>query len=115
MLPRLHQIDNSFINIYREIGKKKYVEKTSLTVINPMEKLDFVEINNQIGKVFLREEIMRNWNQEIDENLDETFLLFKQLEIDSILAWGLAVNEIYNSLEVNFPILQYLNSPEIII
>ncbi len=80
-----------------------------------MEKFDFVEINNQIGKIFLPEEIMRNWSQEIDEYLDQTFLLLKQLEIDPILAWGLAVNEIYNSFEANFPILQYLNSPEIII
>ncbi len=80
-----------------------------------MEKFDFVEINNQIGKIFLPAEIMRNWNEEIDEYLNETFLILKQLEIDPIIAWGLAVNEIYNSFEANFPILQYSKSTEIFI
>ena len=78
-----------------------------------MEKFDFVEVNNQIGKIFLPAEIMRYWNEEIDEYLDETFLILKQLEVEPILAWGLAVNEVYNSLESILPILDYSKSPEI--
>ena len=80
-----------------------------------MEKFDFVEVNNQIGKVFLPAEIMRYWNEEFDEHLDKTFSILKQLEIEPILAWGLAVNEIYNSMDDIISKLQYSESPELFI
>ncbi|MHA2039350.1 MAG: hypothetical protein ACXACX_21115 [Candidatus Hodarchaeales archaeon] len=66
-----------------------------------MEKFDFVALNKQVGDVLLPMEFLIHWNKEIDDYLNETFKIFKQIIDDPILAWGLAVNEVYNSLKEN--------------
>ena len=67
-----------------------------------MEKFDFVEVNNQVGKVFLPKDIMKFWSKEIDKILKRNFLMLKQVGIDPTLAWDLAVNDMYNSIVANF-------------
>ncbi|KKL61676.1 hypothetical protein LCGC14_2192930 [marine sediment metagenome] len=68
-----------------------------------MGKFDFVKINNQVGKVFLPKDIMKVWSKTIDKILKRNFLMLKQVGIDPELAWGLAVNDIYNSIVANLP------------
>ncbi|MHA2006699.1 MAG: hypothetical protein ACXABO_13105 [Promethearchaeota archaeon] len=70
-----------------------------------MEKFDFVALNNQLGEVFLPMEILIHWNKEIDDFLNETFKIFKQIVDNPKLAWGLAVNEVYNSVQENVLVL----------
>ncbi|KKK45050.1 hypothetical protein LCGC14_0576680 [marine sediment metagenome] len=65
-----------------------------------MEKPDFVKIDKQPGNMLLPKDIMTFWNKKIDKILKRDFLKLKNVGIDPILAWGLVVKEIYNSLEV---------------
>ncbi len=67
-----------------------------------MEKFDFVEVNNQVGKVFLPNEIMKFWSKKIDKILRRNYLILKQIGIKESLAWGLAVNDMYNSIVASF-------------
>ena len=48
---------------------------------------------------------MIHWNKEIDDYLEETFKMFKQIIENPILAWGLAVNDLYNSVQENIHVL----------
>ncbi|KKL61675.1 hypothetical protein LCGC14_2192920 [marine sediment metagenome] len=67
-----------------------------------MEKPDFAKIDKQPGNMLLPKDIMTFWNKEIDKILKRDFLKLKNVGIDPILGWDLAVNDMYNSIVANF-------------
>ncbi len=57
------------------------------------EKTDYVKLNNVVGKINAPKKFLENWTKEREDQLVKTFLLFKEVQPNEKLAWGIAVNE----------------------